>query len=63
LHLPSVARVVAPKKEKLKAQKKDYKAYERLASQCEECKEKIASFEQRDVRARQVSQDAPVICN
>ena len=45
----------ASRREKAKAQKKEYKVYTKLAEQEEQCKEKMASCETRDVRARQVT--------
>ena len=44
----------ASRKEKSKSQKQAYKAYTKLAEQEEQCKEKMASCETRDVRSRQV---------
>ena len=44
----------ASKKEKVKEQKKQFTAYEKLGEQDERCREQMASCETRDVRARQV---------
>ena len=45
---------VASRREKAKAQKKEYKVYTKLTEQEDQCKQKMASCETRDVRARQV---------
>ncbi len=57
VHVASVCVCVtcsAEKKEKVSAQKKAHKLYEKLGEEEEKCKSKLASCETRDIRARQV---------
>ena len=59
LRFSSSIHLTASRREKVKAQKKEYKLFTKLSEQEEQCKEKMAACETRDVRARQVPLSPP----